>query len=219
VKDSARKISAVVLAVLLNLIFIGGFFYAQYKDERASLWSGGRGDGSYEVAYVNLEPVKVFKTDTGASETVPVTDKKGVKIKGKTLKKKTTEKKSKKKQSKKTSVGSSGKGDSDTPAGGIGSGLDSDGVISHEAPHVLAAIRKKIMRNKTYPLIAKENNWTGSVKVSFKIDAGGGVEFVKVVQGSGHDALDQAAVRTVKKAAPLPFYPQVIALVLEYRLE
>lgn len=95
-----------------------------------------------------------------------------------------------------------------------GSGFDSSGQAS---PNVLAKIRYRINRKKFMPLIAQEKNLSGNVKVSFQIAKDGKVQNLQVLQSSGHSILDTAALKTIKKAAPLPYYKNPIALVLEYQ--
>lgn len=210
---------AFLASILFHIILIGSLFYFEVQSDKETKWSGGRGNGYSEVTYVDLGKFEVKTSDnlpsTVHSPQSTVQDSKSKKLKLRDKKKS----KSKKKDKSKIGQKFSGTGDSDTPAGGVGSGLDPDGVISKTAPNTLALIRKKIMGKKNYPLLAKDNQWTGSVKVSFKINEAGNLDFVKIIKGSGHKILDEAAVKTIKKASPLPFYPKVIALSLEYRLE
>lgn len=112
----------------------------------------------------------------------------------------------------------SGRGNSPTPASGIGNGLDSGGIES-DAPNILAKIRREIARRQHYPESARAQKLKGTVKVNFKINADGDLSYVTVTSTSGHEVLDMAAVNTVKKAAPFPYYPRPITLSLEYRLE
>ena len=219
--EAIKKWAAVIGSIIFHITMVGWFVYLQQRSENNAKWSGGRGDGSYQVAYVDLGAIQVAPA-TDTTDAVP-TDKQaalinpaqkdGLKQRQK-LKNKTAEKNFTTATHK-----SSGKGDSDTPAGGVGNGLDPDGVMAKTVPNTLALIRKKIFKKKTYPLVAKENNITGSVKVSFKIRESGELGFVKVIETSGHSILDDAAVNTVKKSTPLPYYPDVIILRLEYRLE
>jgi TonB family protein len=112
-----------------------------------------------------------------------------------------------------------GSGASDTPAGGSGAGLDNDGEVSVLAPSILASIRKKIMKKKRYPLLAKEQGLSGVVTLNFQTNKAGQLDYIKVTKSSGHNSLDLAAINSVKKAVPLPHYPEPIALALEYRLQ
>lgn len=209
------KISrAVVLSVLCHVLFVGALIYlgVSSRSTRLAKWSGGSGDQPGVLAYVDLGSVPVIDGEDSyqiqqandrsldQAGKIPV----GEKVSSATQKNKPPE--------------SRGTGSSDTPAGGVGEGLDAEGFISESAPNVLAQIRKKIMQNKTYPLMAKHQGWTGIVKVAFQVTKSGELKFVRIEDSSGYAVLDEAAVQTVKKAAPLPYYPGVIALALEYQL-
>ena len=45
-----------------------------------------------------------------------------------------------------------------------------------------------------YPAIAMRLNWSGTTTISFTVETDGSVKDVQVVDSSGHDALDQAAI-------------------------
>lgn len=208
------KITFSFLASLfLHVLVLGSLIYFQIQRDKSTMWSGGRGDGSKLVAYVDLGSFEFTSDDAPSSLVSRPSSQSKLKIKKKIKKKRSVSKK------KLGGQKNSGIGDSDTPAGGIGPGLDPDGIISKTAPNTLAMIRKKIMRKKNYPLIAKENKWTGSVKLSFKINKSGSLDFVKIIKSSGYEILDSSALNSIKSAAPMPFYPDVIALSLEYRIE
>jgi TonB family protein len=189
-----------LISLAIHVVLLGVFFF--FTKTPLSLdtrWSGGKGDG---IAYIDLS--------ISSSPKISGVKTKGVKQQVKKQKQKTARKKQ---------ALNHGVGDSNTPAGGKGSGLDKGGKVSTSAPSLLAKIRKKIARNKRYPRIAKEKNIAGKVKLGFKITEEGALEYVKVVKSSGSDLLDKAAVSAVRKAEPLPYYPHAIVLALEYRLE
>jgi protein TonB len=78
----------------------------------------------------------------------------------------------------------------------------------------MEAWRRKVERigNLNYPAAAKERGLYGSLILHVAVRADGSLERVRVVRSSGHDALDQAAVRIVKLAAPFsPFPPGIRA--------
>lgn len=75
------------------------------------------------------------------------------------------------------------------------------------------------MPKQFYPDIARQKKLTGEVKLSFKIKPDGSLEYVKILQSSGHEQLDHAALQTIKRATPLPYYPDGIALSLDYQLK
>lgn len=103
--------------------------------------------------------------------------------------------------------------------GSGGAGLDSSGSTAQQSPHIVAQIRRQIYQRKHYPSSARQNQITGNVKVAFQINAQGGLQFVRVLSSSGSALLDEAAITSVKRAAPFPFYPQVMHIVLEYNLQ
>jgi protein TonB len=63
--------------------------------------------------------------------------------------------------------------------------------------------------------------WEGKVVVAFLVLSDGSVRNVRVVQGSGHPALDRGAVEAVRKAAPFPSPPAEAEIItpVVYRLE
>lgn len=72
----------------------------------------------------------------------------------------------------------------------------------------LEMVRLKIERYKKYPDVARVKNIEGLVVVRFIITPDGGVREVKVIQYSRNPALDLAALRAVKDAAPFPKPPK-----------
>jgi protein TonB len=84
-----------------------------------------------------------------------------------------------------------------------------------------AYIRDAIQQGIAYPAVARKMGWEGKVVVAFLVLSDGSVRDVRVVQGSGHPALDRGAVEAVRKAAPFPRPPaeaEVITPVV-YRLD
>jgi len=83
-----------------------------------------------------------------------------------------------------------------------------------------AWIRDAIQRSIAYPPTARRMGWEGKVVVAFQLLSDGSVRDVRVVQGSGHAALDRGAIDAVRNASPFPRSPveaEVITPVL-YRL-
>jgi periplasmic protein TonB len=64
-----------------------------------------------------------------------------------------------------------------------------------------------LRRSLRYPSQARRQRITGEVHVAFTVARDGGVSSVRVVRGSGHPVLDQAALETVQRAAPFPGIP------------
>jgi len=65
-----------------------------------------------------------------------------------------------------------------------------------------AWIRDAIQRGIDYPAVARKMGWEGKVVVAFRLLPDGSVRDVRVVQGSGHAALDRGAVDAVRNASP-----------------
>lgn len=86
------------------------------------------------------------------------------------------------------------------------------------ASKILQQIRNQIERNKYYPLMAKRSQLEGSPLIEFKIKDDGSIEYVALKKSGGTKILDEAAVATVRQAAPYPFYPEPIALHIHYTL-
>jgi protein TonB len=83
-----------------------------------------------------------------------------------------------------------------------------------------AWIRDAIQHAITYPATARRMGWEGKVVVAFHLLPDGSVRDVRVMQGSGHAALDRGAIDAVRNASPFPRSPveaEVITPVV-YRL-
>jgi protein TonB len=81
-------------------------------------------------------------------------------------------------------------------------------------------IRDLIMKNISYPHMARKMGWMGKVTLSFVICENGHAEDIKIIESSGFAILDKNAVETVKKVLPLPKPPlrAEIVIPLVYRL-
>ena len=82
-----------------------------------------------------------------------------------------------------------------------------------------------IEAQKTYPLRARLAGYEGEVTVSFVVEADGRVRGIKVVKPSPFAVLNQAARRTIERAAPFPPPPRTLhpplelSVKLTYRLD
>ena len=74
-------------------------------------------------------------------------------------------------------------------------------------------------RAKNYPRFARERGIEGTVLVRFKILPSGAVDSVDVVKSSGSDILDTASVRTVYRAAPMPYVSGWVEVPMSYVLK
>ena len=68
-------------------------------------------------------------------------------------------------------------------------------------------VRTKLRRAQRYPSAAKRQRLKGEAHVRFTIARNGSVSAIRIVRSSGSDILDQAAVDTVRRAAPFPRIP------------
>ncbi len=97
------------------------------------------------------------------------------------------------------------------PRQGEGSGTVGNNIV-------LAEIRRRIEAAKRYPMMARKRGVTGVASVSFKITPRGSITSLQLAQSSGATVLDRAALDTVRRAAPFPFYPQPIQIGIRFTL-
>ena len=69
------------------------------------------------------------------------------------------------------------------------------------------SIRMKVASAQVYPEFAREKNKQGKAILSIKLGRNGNVLNVSVGNSSGHEVLDEAAVKAIKDAAPYPKIP------------
>ena len=69
-------------------------------------------------------------------------------------------------------------------------------------------IAKQIERHKGYPPSALPRRESGVTQVAFAIDRDGRLIGSRIVHGSGHAALDQEAIDTLRRAQPFPRPPE-----------
>jgi len=106
---------------------------------------------------------------------------------------------------------------------GSGSGVG-DGAGSLKQQYIarhFAYIRDLILKNLTYPPVARRMGWTGAVTVSFIVLENGAAENIRVTKSSGRDVLDQAVVKTIQLVQPFPNPPVRAELIIPiaFRLE
>ena len=65
--------------------------------------------------------------------------------------------------------------------------------------HVIASINQQLHEHFYYPIIARKQNWQGRVLLTFKINDNGEVKNINVIESSGYNILDSAAVKALKK--------------------
>ncbi len=70
-----------------------------------------------------------------------------------------------------------------------------------------AYIRDKILKNVSYPVLARRLGWQGKVVLSFIITTTGSIKDLQLIQGSGYEILDQNALESLKGSVPFPRPP------------
>ena len=65
-----------------------------------------------------------------------------------------------------------------------------------------------IKRQETYPDRARRQGWQGTAVVGLSLSAEGKVMDISIIESSGRDILDEAALNMVRRASPLPRAPE-----------
>lgn len=89
-------------------------------------------------------------------------------------------------------------------AGKAGTSRDAGNAAVSNYP---GKVVSKLRRSLRYPAAARRARLRGEVHVAFTVTGGGGVSGARVVRSSGSPVLDQAALDTVRRAAPFPPIP------------
>jgi TonB family protein len=74
----------------------------------------------------------------------------------------------------------------------------------------LNSVRRKIESKKTYPASARDSGIEGNTEVKLTILKNGQLANVEVVNSSGNEILDNAALQSVRNAAPFPVIPKLV---------
>ena len=96
------------------------------------------------------------------------------------------------------------KGGSQAVAGRSGTSREAGNAAVSNYP---GKVVSKLRRSLRYPSAARRDRLRGEVHVAFTVTGGGGVSGARVVRSSGSSVLDQAALETVRRAAPFPPIP------------
>jgi protein TonB len=82
-------------------------------------------------------------------------------------------------------------------------------------------IRDKVYRALSYPAYAQEAGWQGTVRMCFFVNRDGSVEKIQILKSSGYQLLDNNAVKAIRQAAPFPYAPVKLQIILPvvYKLE
>lgn len=75
-------------------------------------------------------------------------------------------------------------------------------------------IKNNVQNKISYPRIARKMGWQGRVLISFIICMDGSVKDIRVIESSGHNALDKNALEVVRKVAPFPKPPVSAELII-----
>jgi len=105
--------------------------------------------------------------------------------------------------------GAAGSGSSSSGGGGGGGG-DSAGYLKGNFEY----IKKRIRQHLVYSPQAKRLGIQGTVTVAFIIEADGQARNATVSQTSGHQSLDESALRAVQNASPFPPPPETARIVI-----
>ena len=100
--------------------------------------------------------------------------------------------------------------------GPAGDGHGQAGDLSLEQWQLVHAALEKA---KIYPRVARERGIEGVVLVRFKVLPSGEIDRVDIIKSSGSDILDTASVRTVYRAAPMPYVNGWVEVPMSYVLK
>jgi protein TonB len=74
----------------------------------------------------------------------------------------------------------------------------------------LAELQRAISRNRYYPKKARRNKLEGKVTVTFVLRKDGRLTSIGLARGSGHSALDEAALQTLRRLGRFKPIPDAI---------
>jgi TonB family protein len=114
-------------------------------------------------------------------------------------------------------AGPAAAGQVEGPGSTVASGTD--GLAGALSPGQWRQLHSALEQAKTYPRLARERGIEGTVIVRFKVLPSGTVEIVNIVRSSGASILDEASVKTVYRAAPMPFVNGWVEVPMSYVLK
>jgi len=65
-------------------------------------------------------------------------------------------------------------------------------------------LRAMMAASFSYPLLARQRNWQGEVRLGLRVEANGRLSHIHVVKSSGYTILDRAAERSLEQIAAVP---------------
>lgn len=197
--------TAILISVALHLYLFVGFLYLEFRRaDRAA------GDKEFVIA-VDL----VGDGQGDARDNTFIADRKNTDA--------DPELRLRSKSRSSSRLGSDAGPESGSGLGGSGTGLGA--AMSSGTPGdggsntTLSKIRRRIEAAKEYPRIARKLKIEGRPTVIFEIGPNGEIKTVSLVTSSGQKIIDDAAIETVRRAAPLPYYEGPIQLAIRYNLE
>jgi protein TonB len=107
----------------------------------------------------------------------------------------------------------------DDSAGGSADGQTGGGEFGLVSPEQWAVIVSSIERVKNYPRFARERGIEGVVHVRFRLRPQGDVDRIEIVKSSGSEILDESSIRTVYRAAPMPYVSGWVEVPIAYVLK
>jgi len=116
--------------------------------------------------------------------------------------------------------GGIGKGGTGGTGKGYGVGQSEEYMRMKYLKEHFRYIRDLIMKNLTYPLLARKMGWKGQVTVSFIICEKGTVERIRIIKSSGYKILDENVESTIREVQPFPKPPVRAEIIIPvvYRL-
>lgn len=75
---------------------------------------------------------------------------------------------------------------------------------SRNSRQLEVVLRKAFNAHFYYPRLAIRRGWQGEVRLGLRIEANGHLSRVRILQGSGHDLLDRAAIKSLNRVELLP---------------
>ncbi|WP_172597690.1 energy transducer TonB [Sulfuriflexus mobilis] len=78
-----------------------------------------------------------------------------------------------------------------------------DSVARH-SQRLEVVLRKAFNAHFYYPRLAVRRGWQGQVRLGLRIEANGHLSRIRILQGSGYELLDKAAIKSLNKLEMLP---------------
>lgn len=75
-------------------------------------------------------------------------------------------------------------------------------------------ISQVVRQHVVYPTLARRRGFRGQATVTFRVIPGGMVDQLRVIESSGHDVLDAAALEAVARSVPLPISAEPTRIVI-----